>query len=670
MMPRRRLPVIGLIAAAIVCVSAAFAGENISHSPAWESTVPRAAFDSEGNLYVVWAEFYGNNSGDIFFTKYTKSTQTWSTPFNVSNSRRAWSTTIDVCGIAVDDANLVWIVWTEQSVVRLRTLAGSQWGAAGSVGAGAALQGAKVAATGQGDCYIVWWGNDGVVRARSRVNRVWETARVISTVGRRSKFPDVAAGSNGVIATWVEKKGTELYQAAYVVRFRKFGSTWSSPKPVHPQSIAQQHAVVEFLDGIKPQVVFTPLTDPSRYVAHSAWSGEGFSAPQQIGSEQMIHYPSLAERTGRMIAVWQVGPFGNGRGIYYNEYSGGEWQGEMAVPSSAGGTYCDVAIDSDGYAAIVWDSDGEIMAQIAGGATPPPPNIEPVAEFSFLPATGSAPLTVNFDASASYDPDGTIARYDWIFGDGNADAGKTVTHTFATPGTYTNTLTVVDNVGAANSKSKSIEVINLAPVPGFTITSPFNIVTVTVSFDASSAYDPDGSIVQYDWLFGDGVTAQGKNISRVYTLPGTFSIKLTVTDNFSKQASLTKTFILLALQAPLNIRWESFSDVSLFQSRIVTDVQWEANPANDAIAPIVKYRVFRKEATDASAAYRLTAETDASTFFWRDDDVTTAGQYVYTVTSMDAAGHESLMPSGSAANSQKRRSGRRLQGDGSLSIRR
>ena len=665
-MPRRKLTVIGLIAAFAVFVPAASAGENISHS-SWESTVPRAAFDSAGNLYVVWAEFYGDNSGDLFFAKYTKSSQAWSAPFNVSNSGRVWSETMEVGGIAVDDADLVWIVWTEQSGVRFRTLAGGQWSQAGSVSSGTALQGAKVAAFGQGDCYIVWWSNDGVVRSRSRVNQVWETGRVISVAGRRSKFSDVAAGNNQVMATWVEKSGS-LYQAAYVLRNRTLGSTWSSSNLVYRQSISQQHAVGEFLNGVAPQVVCTPLPEPARYVAHAAWSGSGFGAFQKISTEQMLHYPSLAAGAGRMIAAWQVGAFGNGRGIYFNEYSDGGWKGETAVPASAGSTYCDVAIHSDESVGIVWDSNGEIMALIMTNGAPPIPNVDPVAQFSFLPMTGSAPLAVNFDASASYDSDGTIAGYDWIFGDGQTAEGKTVTHTFATPGTYTNTLTVTDDKGATNTKSKSIEVINKAPVAAFTILSPSMIVTVKVDFDAGSSYDPDGSIVQYDWIFGDGVTAQGRSFSRVFTLPGFFSIMLTVTDNFSKKSSLTKTFTLVVLQAPLNIHWESFADDSLFLSRVVTDVQWEANPANDAIAEIVKYRVFRKEAAEAGAAYQLAAETDGSTFFWRDTDVEAAGQYVYAVTSMDAAGHESLMPNPSS--SQNTRPRRPSQGGSSSIIRR
>ncbi|MCX6566534.1 MAG: PKD domain-containing protein [Candidatus Aminicenantes bacterium] len=759
MMPRRKRPVVGLIVAAVACVSAAFAGENISNSPSLDSWAPRAAVDSAGNFYVVWSELYGESRGDIFFSKYTKSAETWSSPLNLSNSGGISSEGHDNCGIAVDGSDVVHVVWTERTIVRIRSLSGGKWGQAGPVGSGSQLEGAKIAAQGSGNLYIVWWGDDGVVRSRSRVNGDWERAQQVSST-RRSKFADIAVGNNSVMITFAQK-GSYYYNAAYVLRNTAYGAGWTAPAVVSPEAKDQIYPDVEFLNGTTPNVIFIYENEAGvgSLVTHCYWTGNGFGSRQVISQAATIHCPSLIEKSGVLVAVWQIGGWDNGLSIYYNYYFKGQWQKPTAILDSRRATYSDAALDPAGFALAVWDGDGEIIATIMtyDEEEPPTPNVDPVADFtflpptgsapltvnfdasasydsdgtiaqfdwmfsdgktasgkkvthkfatpgtytttltvtdnqgatnsksktievinlnpvagfSFLPPTGSAPLTVNFDASASYDPDGTIARYSWIFGDGNTALGKAVTHEFATPGTYTITLTVTDNFGKTNSKSKSINVINLAPVPGFTITSPFNIVPVTVSFDAGSAYDPDGSIVQYDWVFGDGVTSQSKSFSRAYTLPGTFSIKLTVTDNFSKKASLTKTFTLLAMQAPLNIRWESFSDVSLFQSRVVTDVQWDANPANDAIAPVVKYRVFRKKTAEAAAAFRLTAETDGSTFFWRDDDVTTAGQYVYTVTSMDAAGHESLMPSASSAmNSQKAWPDRRSQGGGSSSIRR
>ena len=52
----------------------------------------------------------------------------------------------------------------------------------------------------------------------------------------------------------------------------------------------------------------------------------------------------------------------------------------------------------------------------------------------------------------------------------------------------------------------------------------------TVSFDGSSSTD-DGTIISYDWDFGDGATATGVLVSHTYNATGTYTATLTVTDN-------------------------------------------------------------------------------------------------------------------------------------------
>jgi len=75
------------------------------------------------------------------------------------------------------------------------------------------------------------------------------------------------------------------------------------------------------------------------------------------------------------------------------------------------------------------------------------PNERPVASFTISPARGAVPLEVRVDASASFDPDGKIVRYDWDFGDGAGGMGETMTHTWSEPGQYLVTLIVWDDRG-------------------------------------------------------------------------------------------------------------------------------------------------------------------------------------------------------------------------------
>ncbi len=85
-------------------------------------------------------------------------------------------------------------------------------------------------------------------------------------------------------------------------------------------------------------------------------------------------------------------------------------------------------------------------------------NRPPIASFSFVPEQPSAGEIITFDASASADADGTIARYEWSFGDGARAEGKNVTHQYQLPGTYEVKLTVTDNEGGKGMVARMIEV--------------------------------------------------------------------------------------------------------------------------------------------------------------------------------------------------------------------
>ena len=185
-------------------------------------------------------------------------------------------------------------------------------------------------------------------------------------------------------------------------------------------------------------------------------------------------------------------------------------------------------------------------------------NRVPVALFLTSVLSGTSPLSVSFDASDSYDPDGSIATYVWNFGDETGTTGATATHTFTTTTvrTFTVTLTVTDNSGARATTTQSIEVLPAGstgsnpPTARFSAKPSYGNSPLTVQFDASLSYDADGTISVYAWDFGDGSTGAGETISHTFTAAATsnITVTLTVTNNHGATAS---TSLVVTVMVPV-----------------------------------------------------------------------------------------------------------------------
>jgi PKD repeat protein len=174
-------------------------------------------------------------------------------------------------------------------------------------------------------------------------------------------------------------------------------------------------------------------------------------------------------------------------------------------------------------------------------------NVVPTSNFNISSLIG---YTVNLTSTSS-DTDGTIVSYKWNWGDSSSnDTIASPTHTFTQAGTYTVSLTVVDNDGASSTiKTSTVTVPTVLPVSSFTAT----VNKMSVSFDGSASTDQFGSITSYVWTFGDGstLTTTIPTISRTYTTVGTFTVSMKVIDDKNAQATSSKTVTTVANSAPI-----------------------------------------------------------------------------------------------------------------------
>ncbi len=153
------------------------------------------------------------------------------------------------------------------------------------------------------------------------------------------------------------------------------------------------------------------------------------------------------------------------------------------------------------------------------------PNIPaPIASFSFAPISPDTATAVQFTDTSTGGPP---SEWRWDFGDGTPESTqRNATHTFARTGTFQVRLTVVNRAGT-NSTLRSIVVRPAAPVAAFTFLPAVPLIGGTVQFNDTST---GGTPTTWAWDFGDLTVSTVRNPTKVYALAGTYSVRLTVTN--------------------------------------------------------------------------------------------------------------------------------------------
>ncbi|HET7030618.1 MAG TPA: PKD domain-containing protein [Candidatus Limnocylindrales bacterium] len=176
----------------------------------------------------------------------------------------------------------------------------------------------------------------------------------------------------------------------------------------------------------------------------------------------------------------------------------------------------------------------------------------PTADFTGSPLSGAAPLGVSFSDASSDAP----TAWSWNFGDPGSGSANTSTsenpsHTYATAGTYTVSLTASNAFGDDTKTRTGYITVGDGPVASFTGSPTSGDAPLGVEFSDAST----GSPTAWSWDFGDpgSGSANQSNLadpSHTYAADGAYTVKLTVTNDFG-QNTQTRTSYIHVGNAPI-----------------------------------------------------------------------------------------------------------------------
>jgi heat shock protein HslJ/chitodextrinase len=188
-------------------------------------------------------------------------------------------------------------------------------------------------------------------------------------------------------------------------------------------------------------------------------------------------------------------------------------------------------------------------------STPPEPvepeddddNVDPPVDPIPPQAVIEAPREAKVNQEVAFSGAGSqsaveITSYQWNFADGTEVEGANVTHAYTNPGDYLVALTVTDANKLSNTTTWVISILEQEEPeppdpPSAVIIAPPTADTLTPVIFNGSASLSDASITSYQWDMGDGTLLEGAQVEYTFTTAGTYTVKLTVTDEFGQQGS-------------------------------------------------------------------------------------------------------------------------------------
>jgi hypothetical protein len=380
--------------------------------------------------------------------------------------------------------------------------------------------------------------NSGSAYVFTRTGTTWtQQAKLLASDGKANDVFGWGVSLDGdttVIGRWSPYNDTN---PSYAYVFTRTGTTWTEQaKLIGSDSVpGDSFSYDTSLSGDTAIVGAPNACDNGDYSGSayaftrtgSTWTQEAELLPSD--GQQYAWFGSAVPVEGNTVLIGAGDDFcphtGQGSAYIFTR-NGTTWTQQQKLKASDGASY-----DQFGFPACLNGNTAFIAAYYrttihgpnTGSVyvfTKPTGNLPPVADFTWTPQNPKPKQPINFDASASHDPDGTITTYGWDWdNDGVFDetyTSPTATHNWDKAGSYPVVLRVTDNDNATDTFTKTVYVND---------TIEFTI-KISGGFGIKAAITNNGSIIashiQWTYTLTKGFILFGKTKSGTITslLPG------------------------------------------------------------------------------------------------------------------------------------------------------
>jgi PKD repeat protein len=135
--------------------------------------------------------------------------------------------------------------------------------------------------------------------------------------------------------------------------------------------------------------------------------------------------------------------------------------------------------------------------------------------------------------------------------------------------------------------------VNQPPVAAASADPDHGSAPLMVQFSADGSSDPDGTLVDYAWDFGDGNTSTEADPAHTYTAVGTFQARLTVTDDDGATAmDSVAVSVAQVSQNKVHVQSQTVSRQTLLRYARGVDEVLVTNQNNQPVAGAVVAAVY------------------------------------------------------------------------------